>query len=280
MKPILILKADGGRELYDGSKLYNSLIRATAPVNVAEEIVAHVEKEVRDGMTTHDIYSHAFNLLSGRQKPLALRYSLKRSLMELGPAGFAFEKFIGEIFRKKGFTVETDKLVQGHCVEHEVDVIAWNDKELIMSEAKFHNQPGVKSDLKVVLYVKSRMDDLRKATFSYGGSNRTLTDGWLITNTKFTTSAIKYAQCSGLKIIGWNYPAQGSLQDLIEESGLHPLTCLTTLNQGEKRGLLERGVVLCETFRKDTASLQVLGMNDDRIKMIVDESNLLCPVVS
>ncbi|HEY4511828.1 MAG TPA: restriction endonuclease [Candidatus Paceibacterota bacterium] len=280
MEKILILKADGTRETFDGLKLYDSLIRAKAAPDAAEDIRVHIEKEVRTGMTTHDIYSHAFRLLSKMHRPLALRYSLKRSLMELGPAGFAFEKFIGEIFKKKGFTVETDKLVQGHCVEHEVDVIAWNDKELIMSEAKFHNQPGVKSDLKVVLYVKSRMDDLRKATFSYGGSNRTLTDGWLITNTKFTTSAIKYAECSGLKIIGWNYPAQGSLQDLIEESGLHPLTCLTTLDQSEKRGLLDRGVVLCETFREDTTPLQVLGMNNDRIKMIVDESNLLCPTVS
>ena len=42
----------------------------------------------------------------------------------------------------------------GHCVEHEVDVMAWNENKLIIAEAKFHNAIGLKSDLKVALMLK------------------------------------------------------------------------------------------------------------------------------
>lgn len=277
MNKVFITKADGAKELFDSKKLHDSLTRAKASPEVASEIVAHVGKEVRDGMSTRDIYDHAYALLRERQRPQAMRYSLRRSLMELGPSGFPFEKFIGEIFRKKGYSVEVDKIVQGSCVEHEVDVIAWNDRELIMSEAKFHNQAGIKSDLKVVLYIKARVDDLKKAAFDFGGAGRVLTDGWLITNTKFTVSAIKYAACAGLTIVGWNYPLKGNLQDLIEESGLHPLTCLTTLSDSEKKGLMESGVVLCSSLRDDSNSLKTLGMKDERIITVIEEANLLCP---
>jgi hypothetical protein len=38
--------------------------------------------------------------------------------------------------------------------------------------------------------------------------------GWLVTNTRFTGDAIQYGNCAGLKLIGWDYPAEGSLKDL------------------------------------------------------------------
>ena len=127
-----------------------------------------MERELVDGITTKEIYHKAFELLHKEEKPIALKYSLKRAIMELGPSGFPFEKFVAEIFKFKGYTAETGKLVKGFCVEHEVDVVAWNKDKLIMCEAKFHNDPGMKSDLKVALYVKARFDDLRKMTYKYG----------------------------------------------------------------------------------------------------------------
>jgi len=66
----------------------------------------------------------------------------------------------------------TDQKVRGKLVEHEIDVVAWNEEKLIMVEAKFHNQLGVKTDLKVILYVKERFDDLSAVTFDYGRPGR------------------------------------------------------------------------------------------------------------
>ena len=126
--------------------------------------------------------------------------------MELGPSGFPFEQFVAEIFRSKGYETVTDQIVLGGCVEHEIDVVAWKKDELIMNEVKFHGDIGLKSDLKVVLYVHARFEDLAENVYEYGGKTHKLTGGWLITNTKFTVSAIKYAVCKKMNIVGWNYP--------------------------------------------------------------------------
>ncbi|MCR4334822.1 MAG: restriction endonuclease [Patescibacteria group bacterium] len=274
-KEIFIVKSGGERELFNRDKIFNSLHKAGADTETAEKIVSHIDNEIKDGMSTHEIYSHAFYLLHKSQKPLALKYSLRRSLLGFGPSGFPFEKFIAEIWKQKGYTVETDKIVKGHCAEHEVDVIAWNENKLIMIEAKFHNQSGVKSDLKVALYVKARYEDLEGAMFNYGKMKK-LSEGWLITNTKFTSSAIEYAQCQGLRLVGWNYPMKGNLQDLIEDSGLHPITCLTTLTVAEKKDLIERGLVSCNSLITDNKTLEEVGIKGEHLEQVIEEVKSLC----
>lgn len=214
---ITILKANGERELFDPEKLRASLARSGATERAVEDVLSHILSELRDHMTTGEIYKHAFAVLQKISWPVARSYSLRRAVMDLGPSGFPFEDFVAEILRAKGFQCETRQTVLGGCVSHEVDVIAFNEKKLIMVEAKFHNELGTKSDLKVVLYVKARFDDLRENVFNYGGFDRPLTDGWLITNTKFSSTAIHYGLCKNLTMIGWNYPEQGNLQDMIEE---------------------------------------------------------------
>jgi len=277
-KEIIILKANGEKEIFDVSKLKHSLLGAGASESVVQKITEHIAKEVKDGMSTSEIYKHAFYLLNKEHKPVALRYSLRRSLMDLGPSGFPFEKFIAEIYKKKGYTVLTDQMVQGRCVMHEMDVVAYNENHLIMFEAKFHNQFGLKSDLKVVLYVKARFDDLKDTTFVYDGKERKLDKGILITNTKFSSSAIQYAECQNMPIIGWNYPGQDSLVKMIEDSGLHPLTCLTTLKDTEKADLMSKGIVLCNSLRDNPEPLKELGISDKDIGIIVEETKLLCPI--
>jgi len=216
---VSVIKASGEREPFNQDKLRASLARAGATKATVEKVVSHVSAELYDDMTTADIYKHAFSLLHNWKRPAASRYAVRRAVMELGPTGFPFEKFVAEIFKANGFETLVGQEVLGGCVLHEVDVVAWNDRKLIMAEAKFHNQLGVKSDLKVALYVKARIDDLKENVFHYGGKDRRLTDGWLITNTKFSSRAIHYGVCQGLTMIGWNYPEKGNLQDMIEE---HP----------------------------------------------------------
>ncbi len=276
MEPIYVLKANGTRELFDQKKLEFSLKRAGASSLVSNQIIAHVKAHLDKNITTHEIYKHSFELLHKDEQPVAIKYSLKRAIMELGPSGFPFEDFVAEIFRQKGYTAETGKIVRGFCVEHEVDVIAWNEEKLIMVEAKFHNELGIKSDLKVALYVKARFDDLRKMKYNYGGKERELDEGWLITNTKFSSTAIEYGSCQGgLRMIGWNYPPTGNLHDMILESKLHPLTCLGSLNGREKKTLLDKGVVLCRTLMENVELLDLIGLNDIKRKKVLDEIEAL-----
>jgi len=274
LEDIIITKANGEREPFDTLKLEKSLKKSRAPQHAIDQVVSHIIHELEDGMSTTEIYKHAYEFLHKLEKPTAIRYSLKRAIMDMGPSGFPFEKLIGELLKAKGFTVETDKMVQGHCAEHEVDIIAHNENKLLMIEAKFHNSLGLQSDLKVALYVKARIDDLKAATFHYG-KERKLDEGWLITNTKFTTSAIKYAECQRIRLIGWNYPLEGGLQDMIEEEGLHPITCLTTLPRTHKDYLLANNVVLCKSLLSNSAVLNEAGMSSEEVEETLNEVRLL-----
>lgn len=276
MSPILITKSTGEQEAFDPRKLVRSLVRSGAGEVQAKEIADHIQGELVAGMTTNEIYRHAFDLLRGTASHVAARYSMKRAIADLGPDGFPFERLIAEIYKAKGYEAVTGQVVRGSCVEHEMDVVAWKGDELVMIEAKFHNEPGLKSDLKVALYVKARFDDLKGGVFGFGGAKRKLTSCHLVTNTKFTDHAMRYADCQGLSLIGWNHPQEGNLEDLIEEARLHPLTSLTALTHTEKRTLLDGGLVLCKQLMERKSELHSLGIAKDRIPLILDEAERLC----
>lgn len=215
---VTVTKANGQKEAFNVEKLRSSLINSGASDDATEEVINHIVGELREGMSTGEIYRHTFEYLASLDKPVAHSYSLRRAVMHIGPTGFPFEKLVAEIFSEKGYQVVTDQIVMGKCVSHEVDVVAYNDKKLLMCEAKFHNELGTKSDVKVALYVKARFDDLKYGTFDYGTPGRRLDEGILITNTKFSRTAIQYGTCENLTMIGWNYPEKGNLHDMIMES--------------------------------------------------------------
>lgn len=275
---IQITKADGNKELFEEQKLIDSLKNSGGSDEIIEEILSHIEKEMYDGMPTSEIYSRAFKLLRSHSLPIAVKYSLRRALSELGPDGFPFEKYVAKIFETWGYNTLTDQSVLGVCVPHEVDVVAWNESKLIMVEAKFHNELDMKSDLKVVLYIKARFDDLKGNMFDYGGIKRNLTEGWLITNTKFTEQAIKYGECNGVKMLGWNYPRKGNLQDIIEELHLHPFTCLVSVSNTFKRELLSKGVVLCMDIYNNPEVLDEVGMKSPEKEEVIKEIKEVCGI--
>jgi hypothetical protein len=276
---MFVTKATGEKEIFDSKKLEKSLKRAGASEESVSYIVEHIENELRDGDTTQEIYRHAHDLLS-KESPLgvAARYSLRRAILELGPHGYAFEDFVGEILKKKGYTIEVGKVMSGKCVEHEVDVFATNAKELILVEAKFHNKVGFKTDVKVALYIQARFEDLGKV--DYGGLRQShqKVQCWLITNTKFTEDAIQYGECAGMHMIGWGYPAHGNIQDLIEEAGLHPLSVLSTLSRVERQALFDKKVVLCSSIAKKESVLGDIGLSKDKIGKVMEEVDKLCGV--
>ena len=268
---IMIKKASGELEPFDIDKLEHSLRKAHASSELIQKIVDHIINEIEEGTTTHDIYQKAFLLLHKLERPTSVRYSLRRAILDLGPSGFPFEKFCAEIFKSMGYEAITDQVVLGSCVEHEVDVVAWKKDQLIMSEVKFHNELGLKSDLKVVLYVHARFEDIAPTVFNYGGIDQKMSEGWLITNTKFTLSAIKFAECKNLKIVGWNYPIDNGLKDMIERAGLHPITSLFSLSGHDKKSLIEKNVILCKTLKEDPSHLTSIGLSEANRDAVLEE---------
>lgn len=275
MSEIYIVKANGEKELFDVEKLRHSLRKLGAKDDVVEDVVMEVSANLHDGITTKEIYRDAFSVLRRKQRPIAVRYSLRKSVEMLGPTGFPFEKFIAEVFKSRGYEVETNRIVQGKCAEHEIDIAAWKDDELLLIEAKFHSNFGMKSDLKVALYVKARFDDLIGLEFEFGGKKRKATGGLLVTNTKFSQTAINYGQCQRINLIGWNYPYGETLHNMIEKSQLIPITALTTLSTNEKSRLLRDGYVISKNLVGNDV-LEKMGLTGKKAQAVRDEVLTAC----
>lgn len=271
---ILVTKANGEQELFDSEKLFNSLVRSGAEKEYADEITKDIASKIIEGEATRTIYHKAFAQLKQQKDHVAARYSVKHALLELGPSGYPFEDFLKEIYTALGYEAKTRIIVQGRCVEHELDVVAQRGEERLGAEVKFHNSAGIKSDLKVALYVQARFEDI--AAQSGAQSENDYTDKLLITNTKFTKQVEAYAACVGLQLISWDYPAQGNLRELIEQTGVHPVSCLTTISTVNKRRLMEQGIVLCRQVRKRMDKVSELGLSEHNIMKLTQEIDDLC----
>ena len=267
----LVKKASGEREPFSNVKLENSLKRAGADEKIISNILSEVKPWLYEGVSTKKIYKKAFRLLTRQKSGMAARYSLKRAIMELGPSGYPFEHFMGQLFAQLGFKTEVGQLIQGKCVKHEVDVLVTGNKIQYFVECKFYNNQGKYADVKVPLYIHSRFEDLvgmRKDLPEY----RDFTfQGWLVTNTRFTNDAMDYGNCAGLHLLSWDHPKGRSLKEIIEQEGLFPITVLTLLNKDQKQELFDRGVVLCRQISKDPHLLDRLELTSTKREDVLGE---------
>lgn len=274
-KEMLITKASGELVPYVEEKLRNSLIKAGANAQQIKEVLSDISGKLYPGISTKKIYRLAFNNLRSSSGPLAAKYHLKRAIMELGPSGYPFEKFIGELLKHLGYTVSVGEIVKGNCVSHEIDVVAQTNNHHFMIECKYHNQQGIICDVKIPLYIQSRFKDVEAEWIKLPGHSSIIHQGWVVTNTKFTDDAIKYGNCVGLKLLSWDYPFRNSLKDMIDSLGLYPVTCLTTLTRTEKQQLLEKKIVLCKQICTDETPLYEIGMSNHRVKKVMEEGRQL-----
>ncbi|MCQ6961067.1 ATP cone domain-containing protein [Mucilaginibacter aquariorum] len=275
-KEINITKASGEIALFSPEKLRHSLERSGAGEDTINEIIREVEQNLYNGITTKQIYKVAFGLLKKESRHSAAKYRLKNAIMEFGPSGFPFEKFIAAILKYQGYSVSVGEIVKGHCVNHEIDVIAEKENHHFMIECKFHNLPGKNCDVKIPLYIQARFKDVEHQWKNLPGHATKLHQGWVVTNTKFSGDAIQYGLCAGLNLLGWDFPKGNSLREQIDASGLYPVTCLTTLTHGEKQFLLDKRLVLCRDLCEQPGMLSVAGISRQRVTEIMNEASVLC----
>lgn len=262
-----IVKASGKQERFSPRKLLRSLARSGAPKPIARSISNQISARIQAGASTRDIYEQAQERLQAESPPHAYRYALKRSIFDLGPTGFPFEQLIGRLCEKLGYDTQTNLMLAGRCVNHEVDVIADTPDLRSWVECKFHNEQGSIVDLKTALYVFGRFIDLKEQD-----PDPRKKQMWLVTNTRFSTEAIRFAECRGIKIIGWDYPEQGGLNVLLERHQLYPITCITTLNRKKKMDLIQRGIVTCDDFQKfSKLKISDVGIPEKKRQRISDD---------
>ncbi len=273
---IKIVKNSGEVVDFSLNKLQQSLERTGADQITIEKIIHTVSQELYQGITTKEIYNRAFSLLKKKKSHLASKYKLKKAIYELGPTGFPFERFIGEVLKYSGYKTEINQIVSGTCVNHEIDVIAHKNNRTTIVECKFHGDRSLKCNVKIPLYINSRYKDVQDFWNTNPANGTKLTEGWVVTNTRFTEDAQKYGECCGLYLLSWDHPSGNGLKDRIDRLGLYPIAVSVLLTKREKQFLLNRNVVLCRDLIDDHFYLDHLGVSEIRKEKILKEINMLC----
>jgi len=252
MAKVYIIDASGEKEEFSADKVYESAKRAGASLEVAREIAQEIGKEVYDGIKTFEIFKRVKELLSIKMPKASLRFNLKEGIRRLGPTGFPFERFTGEVFKSLGFKVETNLHIPGFCLaDYEIDFVAQKGKELYIGECKYRNLSGDKVHSKDALANYARFLDIKKGPYFKESKNqgyqiRTV----LVTNTKFTDDARNYSACMGVYLLGWRYPKDKGLEAIIEESGLYPITILPSAAGYLKDVLVSEQIMLAKDVLK------------------------------
>jgi hypothetical protein len=277
---IQIIKASGKVEEFNSFKLVNSLVRSGAPEDIARDIAGKVSLQITPSMHTRHIFRMAKKLLRQYNRATGMRYSIKRAIYALGPTGYPFEKYVARILKAYGYNVEVNRIIKGYCVTHEVDVLASRDDRRCVIECK-HHANGVKpADVKIALYVHSRFNDIRKAFEVSEQQNSHVHEGWLVTNTRCSADAIKYAECVGLKIMSWRYPEKESLEMMIEGKRLYPVTILPTATKNAIQSLTSRDIILADEIAgmDEQTFLGKSGLDRTSALSIKREADELCCV--
>lgn len=276
---IRILKASGLTEDFDKRKLANSLVRSGTPADVADDIAEEVAGKIVPSAKTRDIYRLAKKLLRQYNLAAGMRYSLKKAIAELGPTGYPFEKYFARVLKGHGYTAEVGRIINGYCVSHEVDILAKSGNGQFVIECKYHSNSGKPTDVKVALYVHSRFNDIKKAFELTPEHSLDVHQGWLVTNTRCTTDAIKYAECVGLRIISWRYPETGSLEKMIEERRLYPITVLPSARRKSLETLFANNFILAQDIADidEDSFVNKSGIDHITASAIKREADKICP---
>ena len=265
-KTILIKKANGQSVPFNPRKVIGTCIRAGASKKIAKKVSEQVRLRTKEGMTTREVYQLVLKLLTQLETGglTSHRYKLKESLMKLGPAGFVFENYVSRILEEQGYQIQNvRKTIQGRCVKHELDIIIYRPdlKKKSFVECKYHNFPGIFTGLKESLYTHARFLDLRD-----------IFDGEiLVCNTKVSSEVITYASCIGQQVISWRYPPNKSLEKMIQDKGLYPLTILP-LTKNELFVISRNNIMVAKDLLSiDKYRLSAMtGISSDRIEKIQD----------
>jgi hypothetical protein len=252
-----IIKADGKKELYDEEKINSSFKKAGASSEIAMEAAKTISKKIKHNMSTGEIHQRALDHLKVMEPKVALKYTLKRAIMNMGPEGYIFEKYIAKILGEYGFTTEVGQIIKGYCVEHEVDVVA-------------------ERNIKTALYIYSRFLDIKKA----GGikdSDDDQLEAWLVTNTKCTSDAVKYCNCVGLNVLAWHYPKTKNLQYFIETKNLYPISILSTITERQKDKLFDYNIILVKELVDCNIDklTNVIGTDHGAVLKILNEASII-----
>ena len=266
---VLVTKFDGTKQPFDRTKVLQTLRRMGAADDVAESVVADIESRLYDGIETKKILQMVFRHLRKHKPVTKHKIDLRKALSMLSPQP-GFERFVQELLREHGYQVTPNQIVRGRCVEHEVDAIARKDGKTAIVEVKHHYRPHTRTNLDVSRISRAVFEDVTEG-YAEGVNDLKIDYPMIVCNTKMTDHAKRYADCRGIRHIGWSYPKNGDLQSLIEQKKLYPVTFLKGLNATSREKLALAEIVLLKQFaRTKTNKLRkITGLSFQKLDSLV-----------
>ncbi len=270
---IYIKNIQGEKEFFSRGKVYRSAKRVGASDQEAKKIANVIEQEAYSGMKTAEIFQKVREMLEKKNQKSVIRFNLREAMRKLGPAGYSFEKYTGEVFKSMGYKVNLNLYIPGKCVTYEIDFVAEKDNFVYVGECKYHQLPEGKVDLQVALANCARFHDIL-ATGKFNGKE---VKSILVTNTKLTAEAIKFSECKDIDLLGWRYPAEQGLEYLIESRNLYPLTILPSFSGRLSDSLSSQKTMLVKTVleMRDTEFLRKKKFYAEGFDALVKEAEIL-----
>ena len=274
---IFVIKADGSRQSFDREKVVRTCIRMGASREIAEEIAEEIEMKIYEGIETSKILQMIFRLLSKYKREVKHIICLRRSLSLLNPKP-DFERFIQILLSEHGYEVTPNKILRGKCVEHEVDAIARKNDITYFIEVKHHYNYHSYTGLDESRIARAILEDVTEG-YQLGLNDSRIDKAMIICNTKFSDHAKRYAECRGISQIGWNSPPYRSLQTLIEEKKLYPITCLKGIRTTTKEKLASAGIILLKQLTEiSPEELMKTGISKKTLDSMIKKARTLIKV--
>ncbi|MEM5772990.1 MAG: restriction endonuclease [Candidatus Aenigmatarchaeota archaeon] len=266
---MLVTKFDGRKQPFDKNKIINTCLRLNASLKQAQAVANKIEREAYDGIPTSKILKLIFTYLKEFKPEIKHRIDLREAISRLRPKP-DFELFVALLLKEYGYSVQTNQIVAGACVAHEIDAIATKDKETIFVEVKHHLQPHTYTGVDIMLETQARLEDLKEG-FKLGRHSYNFSKALVICNTKFSDHALQYASCKGISYIGWKAPFEAGLEKLIEEKKLYPITLLKNLDFETGQKLGDAGIVtIKQLLEQDVDELHKrTGISRKKLKLIL-----------
>jgi hypothetical protein len=229
----LVINLRGEQEPFSFKKVYQSVKRAGSPDFLAKTIAKDIERGIRPGIKTSEIFKKIKTLLAKKEPKAAIRFSLKKAIQKLGPTGFPFEKYVAAIFKNSGFDIKINQYLQGFCLKYEIDFWAQKESLFYVGECKYRNllQEGVIHS-NIALANFARFMDIKDGNFVKQEKFKNCEiKTILVTNAKFSLDTIKFSLCRNVDLLGWRCPKDRGLEYFIETKNLYPITILPSLNK-------------------------------------------------
>ena len=275
---MFILNSQKEKEPFSFWKIVRSARNSGASLGLAKRVAEEIEKEIYPGVSTLEIHNRIKKLLKKENKKAGIRFNLKEGMRRMGPSGFPFEKYIKEVLDKNGFETKINLHPFGKCAVYEIDFLARKENTLYVGECKYHKFSGERVDLKVSLYNYARFLDIVNGNYFKEKNLSSLEiKPMLVTNTKFTSQAIRYSKCMGIELLGWKYPKNRGLEYFIEKEKLYPITILPSLRGYLKDIFFKNKIALASDLISYSSEklIKRLGISKKSIYPLIREAEYL-----